>query len=166
MFSFRKDSPTLSVLPGKLCRNLSVHKAIWVATWQNQQNDLCTQPRLRSAWASAQSHQSSPCTKWVAEDPVFLHVDSEGWSYWADAQTDLSLCWAHIILLVLSCGGLSFKYTTKFSLPKIACPALVYAEIVAVIDPFFVGASPWIKVYRYNPTEICQQRLQGVRNVA
>ena len=23
-----------------------------------------------------------------------------------------------------------------------------------------------IKVYRYNPTEICQQRLQGVRNVA
>ena len=59
-----------------------------------------------------------------------------------------------------------FKYTTKFSLPKIACPAIVYAEIAVVIVPFFVGVCPWIKVYRYNPTEICQQRLQGVRNVA
>ena len=35
-----------------------------------------------------------------------------------------------------------FKYTTKFSLPKIACPAIVYAEIVVVIDPFFVGVCP------------------------
>ena len=61
---------------------------------------------------------------------------------------------------------LRFKYTTKFSLPKIACPAIVYVEIVAVIDPFFVGACPSIKGYRYNPTEICQQRLQGVRNMA
>ena len=61
---------------------------------------------------------------------------------------------------------LRFKYTTKFSLPKNACPAIVYAEIVVAIDPFFVGVCPWIKVYRYNPTEICQQRLQGVRNVA
>ena len=55
---------------------------------------------------------------------------------------------------------------TKFSLPKIACPAIVCVEIVAVIDPFFVGVCLSIKVYRYNPTEICQQRLQGVRNVA
>ena len=62
--------------------------------------------------------------------------------------------------------ALRFKYTTKFSLPKIACPAIVYAEIVVVIDLFFVDVCPWIKVYRYNPTEICQQRLQGVRNVA
>ena len=26
----------------------------WAAAWQNQQNDLCAQRRLRSAWASAQ----------------------------------------------------------------------------------------------------------------
>ena len=31
---------------------------IWAATWQNQQNDMCAQRRLRSAWASAQSDQS------------------------------------------------------------------------------------------------------------
>ena len=50
-------------------------------------------------------------------------------------------------------AALRFKYTTTFSLPKIACPAIVYAEIVVVIDPFFVGVCPCIKVYRYNPIE-------------
>ena len=34
-------------------------KYMWATAWQNQQNDLCTQRRLRSAWASAQSDQSS-----------------------------------------------------------------------------------------------------------
>ena len=33
--------------------------SMWAASWQNQQNDLCAQRRLRSAWASAQSDQSS-----------------------------------------------------------------------------------------------------------
>ena len=31
---------------------------IWAAAWQNKENDLCAQQRLRSAWASAQSDQS------------------------------------------------------------------------------------------------------------
>ena len=30
----------------------------WAAAWQNQQNDMCAQRRLRSAWASTQSDQS------------------------------------------------------------------------------------------------------------
>ena len=34
---------------------------IWAAAWQNQQNDLCAQRRLRSAWACAQSAQSLRC---------------------------------------------------------------------------------------------------------
>ena len=29
----------------------------------------------------------------VAKDPSYLHLDSK--SDWADAQADLSLCWAH-----------------------------------------------------------------------
>ena len=37
----------------------------------------CAWQRLRSAWASAQSDQSSLCTQSVAKDPSFLHVDSE-----------------------------------------------------------------------------------------
>ena len=40
-------------------------------------NDPCTQRRLRSAWSSAQSDQSSQCAQWIDEDPVFLDADSE-----------------------------------------------------------------------------------------
>ena len=50
---------------------------IWATSWQNQQNGMCTQRRLRSAWASAQSDQSSLCAQWVAKDPSFLHADSK-----------------------------------------------------------------------------------------
>ena len=70
-----------------------LHK--WAAAWQNQQNDLCAQRRLGSAWADAQSDQSSLCAQCLAKVPMLLHVDSEDWSDWADAQTDLSLRWAH-----------------------------------------------------------------------
>ena len=38
----------------------------------------CVQRRLRSAWASVQSDQSLLlCAQWVANDPSFLHADSE-----------------------------------------------------------------------------------------
>ena len=52
-------------------------------------NKMTVHP-LRSAWASAQYDQ------WVAQDPSFLHADSEDWSDWADAQADLSLHCAHM----------------------------------------------------------------------
>ena len=72
-------------------------KIIWAASWQNQQKDLCTQRRLRSARASAQSDQeSSLCAQWVAKDPSFLHADSKDWPDWADAQAYLSLRWAQM----------------------------------------------------------------------
>ena len=32
---------------------------MWAASWQNQQNGMCAQRRLKPAWASAQSDQSS-----------------------------------------------------------------------------------------------------------
>ena len=51
---------------------------------------LCAQRRLRSAWASAQSDQSSLCASWVAKDPSFLRADSK------DSDSSLgapSLCW-------------------------------------------------------------------------
>ena len=56
---------------------LLLHNSIWVTAWQNQQNDLCTQWRLRSAWASAQSDQSSLLAQWIAKDVRLLHVPSE-----------------------------------------------------------------------------------------
>ena len=39
--------------------------------------------------------ESSLCAQWAANDPRFLHADSEDWSEWADTQADLSLRWAH-----------------------------------------------------------------------
>ena len=51
----------------------------WASTWQNQQNDQCTQWRLRSAWASAESDQSS-LSAWTL---AFCWVHSED----SDAQT-------------------------------------------------------------------------------
>ena len=41
------------------CIQIAMH--IWAASWQNQQNGMCVQRRLRSAWASAQSDQSLCC---------------------------------------------------------------------------------------------------------
>ena len=45
---------------------------------------------IRSVWT-----ESSQCDQWVAEDPRFLHANSEDWSDWADAQADLCLRWTH-----------------------------------------------------------------------
>ena len=62
---------------------------------QNQQYDLCAQQRLRSDWADY--NQSLCCALYgIAEDPMFLHADSEDWSDSTDAQADLSLRWAQM----------------------------------------------------------------------
>ena len=78
-------------------------------TTTNQQNDLCTQQRLRSAWASAQSDQSSLCAHWVAKVPMLLHANSEDQYLIEDSdQTGQMprLIWVFAaILLVLSCCG-------------------------------------------------------------
>ena len=55
-------------------RNGKESVIIWATSWQNY---LCAQQRLRLAWASAQSDQSSLCAQWVAKDPSFLHADSK-----------------------------------------------------------------------------------------
>ena len=57
---------------------------------------VCTQRRLRSAWASAQADQSLHCR--MKKPSVLsypLSAQRRLWSDWADAQADLSLRWAH-----------------------------------------------------------------------
>ena len=71
---------------------------------------MCAQRRLRSAWASAQSDQSSLCALWVAKDPRVLHADSED----SDPTGRMPrliwvFAWRRLILLVLSCRGLYRK---------------------------------------------------------
>ena len=43
------------------CINVLLIRTIWASAWQNQQNGMCTQQRLKSAWASAQFDQSLRC---------------------------------------------------------------------------------------------------------
>ena len=54
---------------------------------------------IRPVWS-----ESSQCAQWLAENPRFLHADSEDWSDWADAQADLSLRWtpSHFVGFVMS----------------------------------------------------------------
>ena len=77
-------------------------------------NDLCTQRRLRSAWASAQSDQSSLCAQWVAKDPSFLHADRED-SNQTGRMPRLNWVFAGrtCILMVLSWGG-SYLHLEEF----------------------------------------------------
>ena len=72
----------------------------WAAARQYQQNDPCSQWRLRSACASAQTDQSSLFAWWNLESLAILWANKNDWSDWADAQADPSLhrmhrsfCW-------------------------------------------------------------------------
>ena len=64
---------------------------IWAISWQNQQNGLCAQRRLRSAWASARVFAVRMMKARVLSYP--LSAKRRLWSDWADAQADLSLRW-------------------------------------------------------------------------
>ena len=86
---------------------------VWATARQNQQHDLCTQRRLRSAWASTQSDQSLPCAPRIAKDPRLLHVDSEGSDQTGQMPRlicifagRMSFCWfCHVVAHVISCHG-------------------------------------------------------------
>ena len=82
---------------GKLSLNYHQILNIWAAAWQNQQNDLCAQLRLRSAWASAQFDQSLRCPHEETLDPQLpIEHKVKTLIRRADAQADLSLRWAHM----------------------------------------------------------------------
>ena len=85
------------------------HLFVKVFAWQNQQNELCAQRRLRWAWAFAQSDQS-PLRCPHEESLVLSFLLSAQRRLWsADTQADLFSLGIHAISLVLSCGG-SFLY--------------------------------------------------------
>ena len=69
---------------------------LFTCAWENLQKGMCTQWRLRSAWASAQADQSS-LSAWRKLGSLATHwAHSEDWSDWADVQADLSLRWVHM----------------------------------------------------------------------
>ena len=83
----------------------------WAALWQKQQNCMCAQRRLSSAWASTQSDQSLRCPLEEILDP-YLSIKRTtktlirlgGCPGWSESSLG-----AHGILFVLSWGG-SYVY--------------------------------------------------------
>ena len=69
--------------------------------WQNQQNDMCAQQRLRSGGCSLGIRpvwsESSLCALRIAQEGpnASLCGQRRPWLEWANAQADLSLRWAH-----------------------------------------------------------------------
>ena len=101
--------------------------SIWAALWQNQQNDLYAQQRLRSAWASTPAWASTQsdqswlsawrkvgylATHWAHSKLIRLGI-CPGWSE--------SLLGAHAILLVLS-YSVSFSNDTRNKCQGILSP--------------------------------------------
>ena len=94
------------LVSGTFISNTHFHSLIWAALWQNQQNGMCANHRLRSAWASAQFDQSS-LSVWRKLLSLATH-----WVHSKDSDQTWRMprpIWVFIgrtvILLVLSSGG-------------------------------------------------------------
>ena len=75
---------------------------MWASTWQNQQNGMCIQRRLRSAWASTQSDQPCRCPHEESFDPNSYPLSAQlirlgGCPHWSESPLG-----ANATLLVLS----------------------------------------------------------------
>ena len=90
----------------------------WAASWQNQQNGMCAQRRLRSAWAYAQSDQSSLCAQWVAKNPSFIHQNQNQNCYWWHVQMTIihqDLWWGKLVPSPYKRSELSNRVFCSFS---------------------------------------------------
>ena len=101
----------------------------WAASWQNQQNGTCTQRRLRSAWASAQSNQSLRCLYKESLGPQLpiectakTQIRLGGCPSWSESSLGTqSFCWfcheaAQLLISMLlkqENGKESFSFTSQ-----------------------------------------------------
>ena len=123
-------------------------EAVWVTSWQNQQNDFCAQWRLRSAWASAQSDQSLCCglngylrTQFCFRRTALSLIRLGGWPGWSESSLG-----AQIILLVLSCRGSIFilkllKKPLRMALLRI-CIGII--NLVLALFPNHTPLTAWL----------------------
>ena len=104
-------------------------------------NWVCTQRRIRSVWASAQSDQSSLCAQWIAKDPRFLHVDSkDSEQTWRMPRLIWVFAGSTLTLLVLSCCG-SFY-------PQLSCSLyIIYTWYCGIFKPTLLTANvaEWLR---------------------
>ena len=92
-------------LNGSVINALNIEN-IWATAWQNQQNDLCAQQKLRSAWESTQSDQSLDCVlnEYLRDQGFFMQtvktlIRLGGCTGWLDSSLG-----TQVSLFVLSCG--------------------------------------------------------------
>ena len=83
--------------------------------------------------------ESSLCTQSMAKNPRFFHADIEDWSDWADAQADLSRCWAHR----------SFCYFFHAVAQMYVWPRVFIFQLSCAVLPSFLWASEeWFLCHR------------------
>ena len=87
----------------------------WAASWQNQQNDMYTQRKLRSAWAPAQSDQSlhNALNGYLRTHCFFMRTANTLIRLGGSAQTDLILRWARRSFFILTFILIFFVMRTK-----------------------------------------------------
>ena len=111
---------------------------------------VCAQRRLGSAWASAQSDQSSLCAQWLAKDPSFLHADSENSDQTGRMPRLISLRWAH-------------THFVGFVMSRLICP-LGFEPCLLVLR---AGCGIWlcqflIIAYLFTLTKVMKEEASGV----
>ena len=124
-----------------------------------------TQIRLgiRPGWS-----ESSLFAQLVVKDPSFLHVDSEDWSDWADAQAVLSLHWAHshIVSFVMSqliwCSSIPLKFVLITAKSLISLLALTTKPTTEVLRNISTSHKTWAATWQnqqneYAPSEDSDQ---------
>ena len=134
----------------------------WAAAWQNQQNYLCAQRRLRSALASAQFDQSS-LSAWRKLGSLAIH--------WADSELGVcpnrpeSSLAAHVMLLVLPCcGSFSFVLVCFFLGPVLSVLTRpdIYMYMYNVLwERCLSGISFWLSVMFLWCSAECVRKLKG-----
>ena len=134
---------------------------IWAAEWQNQQNGMCAQRRLRSAWASTQSDRSLCCPheeslgpKLPIEHTVKTLIRLGGCPGWSKSSLG-----AHAILLNLSrCGS--------FLLPKVYSVRVfksVHVKMV-IITWWIAKAEAGLRIHSVSPEpSLFTHTIQGTR---
>ena len=104
---------------------------------------VCTQWRLRSAWASTKSDQSLRCPH---EETLVLSYPSSAqrrlWSDWADVQADLSLHWAHSHFVGFVMSQLIYHLDTSAKTESKGT-SLLYSLLCTVKYPNLISAMTW-----------------------
>ena len=127
----------------------------WAASWQNQQNGMCAQRRLRSAWPSAQSDQSSLST-WRKLGSLATHwVHSEDSDQPGHAQADLNLHWAHMPFYWFCHDAAQMACTNTAEVFNLVSNILYICTYITISSHIFSHKSLYQNINTTEPDTLC-----------